>query len=831
MGKKIQGFYLVKILFLIILLMGGEYAVSLAQISLDNENPIEVRFSTSESARNQSLVTVSLADIGSIISDEFRLTKNDWLPFGDNESEANHYIAENNVNVSPGRIQVENSSQQTFFLSSFQNNSGYSFGNLMVAFDFVYNFHQRSDAYGLRLQYKVNDGEWNNARGGFLDTSTLSSDEDEWRSFSIQLALDDIYLRESDTIHLMWVFDGDETIQNEIPLALQRMELVPGRIDQNSLKRGDIIITEVLPKSDVNGTDFEYVEVYNPGEHPVSIKGVELITPTGTRVIQQDIIVEPYNVLVISNVDISSLESVKNSYFYNGSILSETGGRIELVREGSLIASMTYEAPTEPGLALELNRAVNAFDGYTSLQDLAPSQATYFQDLFGSPGILGDTTPMVTKNLEERGWYLFSIPGNLVERLNRHTSVEFYSLEGDRLTVESITPNTPVLIHKLTNEPLTFWIEGMGNQNSVTDDPFRFASNSAMISALNLNEGGSVQSTNSGSYSTIAPVVQSWNERLQKFELDFADHLDADLWNPVVINRSISASLARSDSPVSRSAAPILSRFIEFTLASENGNAPIVDKAILGFMDSPSQNDDSRFDLPKFAPLLASQKDQFSSSSIYLSSGISSENYNSFIHLPYDVNEEFEVALGATMYGSGGTATIQWNLNNEIPDEWVVMFEDTFNGTSVDMRETNEYRFRFGDNTQDVEDSELNETPEVTELSPDDLPRFVIRVEPYESFAEQETEEETPDSIELRPNYPNPFNPSTNINFFLPEDRAVRVGIYNIVGQQVALLLDETMQAGEHSIVWDASDKPSGIYIVQLETGNRIFTRKITLIK
>ncbi len=104
-------------------------------------------------------------------------------------------------------------------------------------------------------------------------------------------------------------------------------------------------------------------------------------------------------------------------------------------------------------------------------------------------------------------------------------------------------------------------------------------------------------------------------------------------------------------------------------------------------------------------------------------------------------------------------------------------------------------------------------------------------MKPYESSDIGTAEAEKPGSVELRQNYPNPFNPATNIVFYLPEERPVKVGVYNIVGQQVALLAEENMGEGEHTITWNASEMPSGVYIVQLEVGSRIFTRKITLIK
>jgi len=65
----------------------------------------------------------------------------------------------------------------------------------------------------------------------------------------------------------------------------------------------------------------------------------------------------------------------------------------------------------------------------------------------------------------------------------------------------------------------------------------------------------------------------------------------------------------------------------------------------------------------------------------------------------------------------------------------------------------------------------------------------------------------------------------------MPEEGEIKLSIFNIVGQPVAVLLEGTRAQGEHSLEWDASDMPSGIYIYQLEVGTKIMTRKMTLVK
>ncbi len=91
--------------------------------------------------------------------------------------------------------------------------------------------------------------------------------------------------------------------------------------------------------------------------------------------------------------------------------------------------------------------------------------------------------------------------------------------------------------------------------------------------------------------------------------------------------------------------------------------------------------------------------------------------------------------------------------------------------------------------------------------------------------------EESPEQIELNQNFPNPFNPATTISFYLPEALEVRLSVFNVVGQPIAVLEEGVVSPGEHHYEWNASGYPSGMYIYQLEVGNKVMTRKMTLVK
>ena len=79
--------------------------------------------------------------------------------------------------------------------------------------------------------------------------------------------------------------------------------------------------------------------------------------------------------------------------------------------------------------------------------------------------------------------------------------------------------------------------------------------------------------------------------------------------------------------------------------------------------------------------------------------------------------------------------------------------------------------------------------------------------------------------------YPNPFNPTTDITFTIPEDNYVRLSAYNVNGQEVAVIHDGYQSLGEHSYTWDASVLPSGMYYIKLVSGNHVETMKAILMK
>ena len=88
-----------------------------------------------------------------------------------------------------------------------------------------------------------------------------------------------------------------------------------------------------------------------------------------------------------------------------------------------------------------------------------------------------------------------------------------------------------------------------------------------------------------------------------------------------------------------------------------------------------------------------------------------------------------------------------------------------------------------------------------------------------------------PQSFSLSQNYPNPFNPTTNIKFAVPENSNVKITIYNAVGKEVAVLVNDQFTPGYYNYSWNASNLASGVYFYEMITDNFRQVSKMMLMK
>jgi aminopeptidase N len=83
----------------------------------------------------------------------------------------------------------------------------------------------------------------------------------------------------------------------------------------------------------------------------------------------------------------------------------------------------------------------------------------------------------------------------------------------------------------------------------------------------------------------------------------------------------------------------------------------------------------------------------------------------------------------------------------------------------------------------------------------------------------------------LDQNYPNPFNPATNLQFTVAEVQNVSLRLYDLLGKEVATLVNAQMRPGKYTVRWDGTNAPSGIYFYRLQAGHFTQTRKLILLK
>jgi hypothetical protein len=182
--------------------------------------------------------------------------------------------------------------------------------------------------------------------------------------------------------------------------------------------------------------------------------------------------------------------------------------------------------------------------------------------------------------------------------------------------------------------------------------------------------------------------------------------------------------------------------------------------------------------------------------------------------LPYSFRaiEKFNVGVDVIFWGSWGYITV--------------------NDTNV----TKIFRFRLDDYNFVIEDT----IGTISAQAPLSYPRIkmydgVIYVLAngiyYFLPTDVKPEPQIPQKFMLYQNYPNPFNPSTTISYDLPERSRVKLSIYNILGQEVATLVNGEQEPGRYNINFDASGLPSGIYFYTLQTPYFTKTNKMVLVK
>lgn len=144
--------------------------------------------------------------------------------------------------------------------------------------------------------------------------------------------------------------------------------------------------------------------------------------------------------------------------------------------------------------------------------------------------------------------------------------------------------------------------------------------------------------------------------------------------------------------------------------------------------------------------------------------------------------------------------------------EW----HDYFNGGSLTITENSSYPVTLGPGEFKIYTTKQFESPAEEDLF---------------TSNEREDNSDSPKSFKLNQNYPNPFNPSTVISYQLAEGSDVTLTVFDMLGREVATLVNERKSSGSYQVNFDASALSSGMYIYRLQAGSKVFTQKMMLIK
>jgi hypothetical protein len=204
--------------------------------------------------------------------------------------------------------------------------------------------------------------------------------------------------------------------------------------------------------------------------------------------------------------------------------------------------------------------------------------------------------------------------------------------------------------------------------------------------------------------------------------------------------------------------------------------------------------------------------------------GVVDYSYSEYELLPRDVYDIcFPVAIELASFEAAagdGYVTLTWRTTAEIEahsfnihrnDEVIATVEaagEAHDYTYVDRQVTNGQTYTYQLSDVDLSGHET-------------LHQMICSVTPNT----------VPGEYALEQNYPNPFNPSTEIAYAVPAEAHVTLKVYNLLGQEVASLVDEVKEAGRHTINWNAADQASGVYFYSMQTDDFSATKKMVFMK
>lgn len=169
----------------------------------------------------------------------------------------------------------------------------------------------------------------------------------------------------------------------------------------------------------------------------------------------------------------------------------------------------------------------------------------------------------------------------------------------------------------------------------------------------------------------------------------------------------------------------------------------------------------------------------------------------------------------------------------EVSDGFKIYLKDEVQGVHILINNEFDYEFELSAVSEKTVSPLVQNEPgslAVTLKSKKEKVRFWLNYVAKQATGINELRE-IPSGFVLEQNYPNPFNPSTQIEYALPKAMNIKLAVYNLLGQEVALLVNGYRSLGSHKVNFNANGLSSGLYVYRLEAGSKIITKKLTIIK
>ena len=204
--------------------------------------------------------------------------------------------------------------------------------------------------------------------------------------------------------------------------------------------------------------------------------------------------------------------------------------------------------------------------------------------------------------------------------------------------------------------------------------------------------------------------------------------------------------------------------------------------------------------------------------------------------LPLHLSRTHTVNLDIAGNSLNGEYELSWSVQ-KIPEGWNFMVKDRQTGKEILLNEIDSYKFSMN-GTEDHSNQRSEKVEDPGRMQPNvfssdnfSMQRFKMIIAPHGVALPLESVDEQPEELELKPNYPNPFNPKTVIRYGVPEQQHIQLSVYNVMGRKVQTLIHGTKSAGRYKVNFNASNLASGVYLYQLIAGQKVLIRKMLLVK